>query len=172
MLSSLNIKRYIGFAVFAAGIAVIALGAVFVMRGAEAKSEIRAALADEQVTTTIDGVELAVLDQRTLRYQADVIKSHTLERYGPWQDIPRIDETGAENPVRRTFLDGMTLRNSLYIAEMGLNVAEMVIVLGVVFLVTGIAVSTSGVVLVGMARYVTRDEGKVAPVTAPSGAAE
>lgn len=97
------------------------LGGVFLYKGHATRSEILAALADEQVTATIDGVEVPVNSQATAQNQADVIRSHTLERYGPWQTIPGKLEDGSANPVRQTFLNGLTLRNSLYMARMGLG---------------------------------------------------
>lgn len=152
-----NLKRYVGLIVLLAGVGVIALGVVFVTRGAASKADIRAALADEQVTTKVGEVEVPVLDQRTAMAQADIIKSHTLERYGPWQTIPSKLDSGEPNPTRQTFLNGLTLRNSLYIARIGLDIAEMVIVLGAALLLTGSAMAVTGVVLVGVSRHVTKE---------------
>jgi len=129
-----NIKELAGIAAALIGALIVALGVYFVVRGWAAKSEIRAAMQEEAVTTSIDGVELPVLDQRTATYQAEVIKSHTLGTSGPYQALDRAD------PVRDTYLKGLTLRNSLNLARMGLDLSELVMGLGAVLV--GVGTST------------------------------
>ena len=68
--------RYIGVAFSILGLAVIALGVFFVTAELAAKSEVQAAMAEEQVTVTIDEVKVPVTDQATaipsnLRSRAD-----------------------------------------------------------------------------------------------------
>lgn len=50
----------------------------------------------------------------------------------------------------------------------------MVMVLGAVFTVTGPGVATTGVILVGMARFVTREKtpARAVPAAVPAGAAD
>ena len=141
-----GLKRYIGFAVLAIGVITIILGGYFVSQGIAARDEIKASLAEEQVTTTIDEVKVPVADQATLMIQADVIKGHTLGKYGPWQSMERDD------PNRATMLDGLTLRNSLYLARMGLDVSELVIGLGAIFLTLGTGLAIAGAVIVQIER--------------------
>ena len=144
-----GLKRYIGLAVMAIGVVTIVLGGFFVQQGMAAKDEIKASLAEEQVTTTIDEVKVPVADQATLMIQADVIKGHTLAKYGPWQSMERDD------PNRATMLDGLTLRNSLYLARMGLDVSELVIGLGAIFLTLGTGLAIAGAVIVQIERAMT-----------------
>ena len=136
-----NTKEFAGISAAIVGLVIVALGAYFVVRGWEARSEIRAAMQEEAVTTTIDGVELPVLDQRTATNQANVIKSHTLGTSGPYQALDRTD------PVRDTYLKGLTLRNSLTLARMGLDLSELVMGLGALFVAVGISTATLGAVL-------------------------
>ena len=162
----LNIKRYIGGAVLLIGLMVVAFGGLFVAQGIAARNEIKAALAEEQVYITVGEERVLVDNQELLNEQAAVIKEHTLGTFGPWQTIPR-EVDGVENPQRQSFLNGTTLRNSLYLARMGLDVSNLVMALGAIFLVTGTALSTAGVVLVGIARFVTQPGWQPQPVARP-----
>jgi hypothetical protein len=96
---------------------------------------------DEAVTTTIDGEEVLVLDQRTAMNQADLIKSHTNETFGPYTALERDD------PQRDTYLKGLTLRNSLTLARMGLDLSELVMGVGALFFAIGGSVLVVGVLM-------------------------
>ena len=162
-MSQLAIKRYIGASVLLVGAMVFAFGIVFIVQGWNARQEVKAALAEEQVYVTIDGERLLVDDPELAMYQADVIKGHTLGTYGPWQSLERTD------PNRASMLDGLTLRNSLTMARMALDLSNLVMGLGVIFTVTGTALGVAGVVLVGIARFVTAParERRLVPATVP-----
>jgi hypothetical protein len=171
----LRFKRYIGAAVLLIGMMVTAFGGLFVAQGWNARNEVKAALADEQVYATIDEQRVLVDDQAELTYQANVIKGHTLGTYGAWQDIPRTLADGSENPDRQSFLNGLTLRTSLYLGRVSLEMSNLVIALGAIFLVIGTALATAGVVLVGIARFVTQpgfEPAAAAVRPAPAGGAE
>jgi len=136
-----NIKEYVGIEVILTGVLVVALGAFFVVQGWSAKDEIRTAMQEEAVTTTIEGVDLPVLDQRTATNQAELIKSHTLGSFGTYTSLDR------EDPKRDTYIRGLTLRNSLHLARMGLDLSELVMGLGALFVAVGTAVATTGAVI-------------------------
>ncbi len=95
---------------------------------------------------------VAATNQATLMNQADVIKGHTLDKYGPWQSMERGD------PNRASMLDGLTLRNSLYLARMGLDVSELVIALGAVFLTVGTGLAIAGAVIVQVERAMAQKQ--------------
>ncbi len=145
-----------GIAISLLGLAVIALGVFFVTEGFAAKSEVQDALAEEQVTVTIDEVKVPVTDQETAMAMADVIKGHTLGRYGPWQSMERDD------PNRATMLDGLALRNSLTLARMALDVSDLVTGLGAALAVIGAGFTATGAVIVGFAGKTAREEATVA----------
>ena len=140
MLGQRKFTRYIGVAISILGLAVIALGVFFVTAGLAAKSEVQAALAEEQVTVMIDEVKVPVTDQATAMAMAEVIKGHTLGKYGPWQDME------SDDPNRATMLDGLALRNSLTLARMALDVGDLVTGLGAALALGGIGfMATLGV---------------------------
>ena len=132
------------------GVLLLALGALFVLRGLAARAEITAALLEENATTptvrTPDSDAAAaapapepIRDARTARMRSDEIKQHTLTKAGPYQKIP------SDHPDRQWFLNGLTIRNALNMAIMGYGVANMAVGVGVGFVVLGVGVLALGV---------------------------
>ena len=83
---------------------------------------------------------------------AEVITGHTLGTYGPWQGMERDD------PHRASMLDGLTLRNSLTLGRMALDVGDLVTGLGAVSALMGVAFIATGAVVVGLAGGTAREE--------------
>jgi hypothetical protein len=121
------------------------VGAFFIQQGFSAESEIKDRMAAEAVTITINDVTCPVDSGDRATAQALVIRSHTLERYGPWQTLER------DNDERASVLDGLTLRNSLNMARMGLDLSLMVKAIGGVFMVLGMGFATTGAVVYTLA---------------------
>lgn len=119
-------------------------GVFFVVMGFEAKSTIRTALAEENVTTSKDAVEFGVPggvlvdDARTAEAQAAVIKKHSIDRYGLYSEMERDD------PNRATYIKGLTLRNSLNLSVLGFGVADLAIGTGAMIIVLGIGTMSLG----------------------------
>ena len=151
MTGHTKIFRYLGAAILMMGLAIIALGVFLGTEGLAAKREVQAVMAEEQVTLMIDEVKVPVTDQKTVMALANVITDHTLGRYGPWQWMER------EDPNRATMLDGLTLRNSLILARMALDISDLITVLGSVFFVIGIAFSATGVVIIGTGKSARKE---------------
>jgi len=113
------LRRYLWISALAFGLIFLALGAFVVVKGLAAKAEIRDRLAEEQVYTSKDavsfGVDEGVLvqDAKTAQAQADTIRLHTLERYGPYAKMAKDD------PNRATFVNGVALRGALGLAVVG-----------------------------------------------------
>lgn len=131
------LKRHLWIVAMAFGLLFVGLGALFIVMGLDAKDTIRTALADENVTTGKDavnfGVHAGVLvdDAKTAEAQAEVIKMHTIDRYGRYTDMERDD------PNRATYIKGLTLRNALNMAVMGFGVTDLAIGTGVVIILMG-----------------------------------
>ena len=139
------VRTHLWIVAGAVGLAFVALGILFVVMGLDAKATIRAALADENVTTSSDAVEFGVpagiliRDAKTAEAQADVIKMHSIERYGLYSEMERDD------PNRATYIKGLTLRNSLNLSVLGFGVADLAIGTGAVILLMGMATLAVGV---------------------------
>ena len=117
------------------GVFFVGLGAFFIYEGVAAQDTVREALVAEQATTASDAVipDTPIVDVATAEAQEDTITAHTLGRLGPYGDLER----GSDE--RATYLDGLTLRNSLNMAIVGFRVADLVIGVGAVIMIVGAA---------------------------------
>ena len=117
------------------GILLVAAGLFMIVRGSEAWADIERELSAEEVMTSGDAAIPGVLvtDAATARAQADVIKEHTLGRWGPYSSLDR------EDPRRASFIDGVALRSALNMAVMGFALAELAIGAGIIILIAGAA---------------------------------
>ncbi len=131
-------NKVTGKIVMIAGLIILIGGVAFIVLGVMTRVEILAGLADEEVTTTINDETIPVDSAETAMNQANVIKSHTLERYGTYGSMERDD------PNRDIFINGLTLRNSLIIARMGLSISLLVMGLGGLFILVGASLTLIG----------------------------
>ena len=117
------------------GLLLVVGGAYMVIQGVSVRNELRDELRDEQIVTSADAsIPGAIVDDaETARAQADVIKEHTLGRWGPYNELPRDD------PRRAQFIDGVTLRTALNLSVMGFGVTQLVIGAGLLVLLAGLA---------------------------------
>lgn len=133
-----TLKRHIWAGALALGLLFVGLGAMFIFTGLEAKDTIRAALAEENITTSADAVKFGVpagvlvTDAKTAEAMAEVIKMHSFDRYGRYSDMDRDD------PNRAAYIKGLTLRNSLNMAVMGFGLANLAIGTGAIIILMGV----------------------------------
>jgi hypothetical protein len=161
-------------------IALMILGLVFVGagiytagRGYDAKKQVRAELVAQHITTTPDAAipNVPVQDAKTAKVMADIIDHHAREATGgrTYAQMGRFlakdggdtsDENLAvkdangqpvANPLRNVAFQASALRTSLYTSVMAFNVADLVIGLGLLFAVLGVAIGGVGVALAGLA---------------------
>lgn len=161
-MATLRANLWIGALVF--GLAFLGLGTLFVVKGLDAKELIRAGLLEEQVKTGKDGVQFGVAegtlvsDATAAQAQADTIKLHSTAIKGEVlkTGVPATLHYAEMNKdlfvspeaytnARNTYLNGLTLRNSLYMAVMGFGVADMAIGIGTVAILLGVATLGLGV---------------------------
>jgi hypothetical protein len=123
------------------GLLFISLGAYFVVKGLRAKADIKTGLADEKVVISEEASipHTPLVDAMTVAAQADLIKKHSIERYGRFTELPRDD------PRRDQYLRGATLRNALNLAVLGFGVADLAIGTGVFIILLGVFILGFGV---------------------------
>ena len=120
----------------ALGLGMVVMGALFIIMGLDAKSEIRDSLRQEKVITSKDAPlpEVLVEDAATAKAQAEAIEEHTFGRFGPYSEMERDD------PNRDTYLKGLTLRNALNLAVVGFGLADLAISTGAMSIVLGLII--------------------------------
>jgi hypothetical protein len=117
------------------GVFFLGLGSFFIYEGLAAKEIVQEALIAEQATTAGDAAiaNAPIIDVATAEAQEDVITAHTLGTLGPYGGLER----GSEE--RASYLDGLTIRNSLNMAIMGFKIADLVMGVGAVIVIVGAA---------------------------------
>jgi len=121
------------------GLVLLVGGIVLVVAGAVTLGEVVRGMAEEEVTTEIDGEQVSVTTANAAMNQANLIKEHTLGNFGSYASMARDD------PNRATYLSGLTLRNALFIGRMGLQIGLLLVGLGALLLVAGIPLAVAGI---------------------------
>ncbi len=128
------------------------VGAVFVAQGLSTKQFIVDGLRSEKVTLGIEESAVKtgeIVDtEQEVKVAAATLTQHLRDRYGTYAD------TKQGSPERATYLDGLTLVNSLNVAAMGFGTVTMVIVSGILLIIMGLATGTVGLAMVQLARKV------------------
>jgi len=151
-----RISQYLAIIVLFLGVVGLAMGIVFIVQGATTSETIKEGLRAEKVTLGLpeageEGyIEGNVVDTTAeLQAAQDILLEHMRDRYETYGDTER------GSPERTSYLDGLTLMNSMYIAAMGLGVSTVIIVSGVFMIITGLALGASGVVLLRLTREIS-----------------
>ena len=166
-------KKLFPIALMVLGLVFLGAGVYTVVRGFDAKDQVREELIAQNITTPEDASipNARVDDVSTARSMADIIETHALEstdgrtyaemgRFlavdGGDTNDPEAAVTGADgkpvaNPLRNTAFQASALRTSLYTSVMAFEVGNLVIGLGLMVIVLGLAVGGLGVALAGLA---------------------
>ena len=171
------------------GLVFVGAGGYTVYRGVHAKHQVRDELVAQNITTTPDASipNTQVNDAATAESMANIINHHSLEATGgkTYSQLGRYlaaDGTsdtndanaalkGANgkpvaNPLRDTAFQGSALQTSLWSSVLAFNVADLVVGLGVMIMVLGLAVGGVGVALGSLVIPAMAKEFHVEPVAA------
>jgi hypothetical protein len=177
-------KKAFSIILIAAGLAFLTGGIYALMRGLDAKGDVRAELAAAKIVTPEDASipNAPVVDAATAESMADIINEHALAATGgkTYAEMGRFlaadggdtsDEAQAlkddegnpvPNPLRNVAFQAAALRTSLYTSVMAFNVADLVAGLGAAIAILGALLVGVGVALSGLftavARVQTRTE--------------
>ncbi|HET7237253.1 MAG TPA: hypothetical protein VFK59_12575 [Actinomycetota bacterium] len=154
------------------GIVFVGAGIYTVVRGFQARDEVRDVLVAQRITTPEDASipNQLVDDAATAHSMALIIEKHAEEATGgrTYSELGRYltpdggdtsdealaltDEAGnpVPNPLRNVAFQASTLQTSLHTSHMAFNVADLVIGLGVLFLALGVAVGGTGIAFAGL----------------------
>jgi hypothetical protein len=166
-------KKAFPVALMLIGLVFLAAGAYTVVRGIDARTDVRDELEAQKIVTPEDASipNAAVVDAATAQSMADIIGVHADEATGgrSYAELGRYltpdggdtsdeaaalkDEEGnpVANPVRNVAFQASALRTSLYTSVMAFNVSDLVIGLGVAFAALGFVIGGVGVALGGLA---------------------
>lgn len=148
--------KLLGIAVMLLGLVCLVVGGIFVWQSFDVKAQVtnqmkleRATYGSDTEYITLDGelilynetIEGIIDTEREAKLMADTLKAHRLD---PVDGYPPYTETERDNPDRQTILNGITIENSLGIAQMGYGISTMVLGIGAFMLVVGIALGGVG----------------------------
>lgn len=185
-------KKIFPVALVIIGLLFLVGGTYTVVRGLDAKAQVRAELLAQDITTPEDASipNVQVTDATTAKAMADVIAKHADEITGgkSYAELGRFlaadgkgdtnDEALAltdsqgnpvANPVRDLALTASTLRTGLYTSVMAFNVADLVIGLGLAIAVIGLAFGGIGIRLGALPSAALARRLAVQPATAING---
>ena len=166
-------KKAFPVALMLIGLVFLAAGAYTVVRGIDARADVRDELEAQKIVTPEDASipNAAVVDAATAQSMANIIGVHAEEATGgrSYAELGRFltpdggdtsdeaaalkDEEGnpVANPVRNVAFQASALRTSLYTSVMAFSVSDLVIGLGVAFAALGFVIGGVGVALGGLA---------------------
>jgi len=167
------VKKAFPLALVALGLVFLGAGAATVLRGFDAKEQVREALVAQRLTTPADASipNARVDDAATAASMAAAVGVHELaanagDGYPAGGRFLALDGSGTNdearalknehgaplaNPLRGAAFRTSSLRASLYTSVTAFDVADVVIGLGLLIAVLGLAVGGLGVALVGLA---------------------
>ena len=127
------------------GVVFVVAGGYTAYRGFDAKDLVRDELIAQRITTPEDASipNARVDDPATAKSMADIIDKHALESTGG----KTYSEMDREDPKRATAFQASALRTSLYTSVMAFNVGDLVIGLGAMIAILGLAIGGVGVAL-------------------------
>lgn len=141
-------KKAFPIALILLGFVFVAAGGYTVVRGLDARDQVRTELLAQNITTPEDASipNARVDDARTAASMAAIIEVHALESTGG----KTYAEMERDDPARQVAFNAATLRTSLYTSVMAFNVTELVMGLGLMIVVLGVAIGGLGVALGGL----------------------
>jgi hypothetical protein len=158
------VKKLFPILLIVLGVVFLGAGLYTMNRGFDAKDQVRDELKAQDITTPEDARQpnKPVTDAASAKVMADIIQKHSLEATGG-KTYAQLDR---EDPRRDVAFNAATLRTSLYTSIMAFNVADLVVGIGVLILVLGLAVGGVGVALAGLAIPRFANKVHVEPVAA------
>lgn len=169
------VKKAFPIALMVVGLVFLVAGGYTINRGWDAKDQVKSELVAQNIVTPEDArvPNVQVTSASSAKVMADIINKHALEATGglTYSEMGRFankqntpvgtnneddavkDANGkpVSNNLRNTALTAANLRTSLYSSIMAFNVADLVMGLGLMIIVLGVATSGLGVALAGMA---------------------
>jgi len=174
------------------GVVFMGAGVYTVHRGFDAKHEVKQELVAQSITTPADASipNVAVNDARTAESMARIINHHSLQSTGgkTYSELGKYlaadgksdtndakaalkgaDGSPVANPARNTAFQASSLQTSLWSSVMAFNLSDLVVGIGAMILVLGLAVGGVGVALGGLAIPRFAEKVHVEAVAAPHG---
>jgi len=145
----MKLVRNLGVVVLLAGLAAVVLGGVFIGLGVSQGNNLKEAMRAERVTLGIESeLEGEVIDSLSeAQLAGDTVREHRHGIASSYSDLLGGEKFDPTQPVQLTYAQALNLENYLYLAVVAFGLTQAVTGSGVFMLLTGIALSGTGVAL-------------------------
>jgi len=154
-----RISRYLAIIVLLVGVIGVVIGSVFIAQAIEKNNWMSEAMRIEHVTLGLDEAAVAkgeVVDTaKEAQFAGNVIREHRRNIASTYDELlggGRFDPT---NPKHLSYAQALNMENYLYLAVLGFGVTTVIIGAGVFMIITGLALGTTGVVLLRLPRGIS-----------------
>ena len=151
-----RLVRYLSIAVIALGIAGLAIGVAFIVEGKAKSDYLKEAMREEQITLglTEEQIEQGNLVDTASEAQkaGDTIREHRRSIAPTYGDLLGEGRFDPAIPAHVTYMQALNLETYLYFAVASFGLTTVVQVSGIFMLVTGIALTIIGVLVLRLRR--------------------
>jgi len=151
-----RISRYLAIMVLLAGVVGVVIGSVFITQAVEKNNWMKEAMQVEKVTLGLDEAVVAkgeVVDSaEEAQVAGDVIREHRRNIASTYEELLAGGRFDPTNPKQLSYAQALNMENYLYLAVLGFGVTTVIIGTGVFMIITGIALGTTGVLLLQLPR--------------------
>jgi len=151
----MNINRSLSILVLLLGMVAVIIGAVFIGQGVAKNNELVKAMQVEQVTLGIESTDLegeAIDSLEEAQKAGDTIREHRRGIATTYSDLLGGERYDPTQPMQLTYAQALNLENYLYLAVVAFGLIQSVTASGIFMVVTGIALSGTGLVLYRLSR--------------------
>lgn len=152
----LRLSRYLAILVLILGVVGIVVGSVFIAQAIEKGNWMRQAMRVEHVTLGLSEEQVAegqVIDTaEEAQIVGDTIREHRRNIASTYEELLAGGRFDPTNPQHLSYAQGLNMENYLYLAVLGFGVTTVITGTGVFMIITGLALSGTGVVLLRLAK--------------------
>lgn len=150
--------RNLSIAVTVLGLVGIVIGAAFLGLGFARNNELTATMQQEQITLGIEGADIEegeVIDTaKEAKIAGDTVREHRHGIAPTYGDLLGGEKYDPTNPLQLTYAQALNLENYLYLAVAAFGLVQVVLGAGVFMILTGVGLSSTGVVLYQLTRHI------------------
>ena len=153
-----RISRYqlLSMVVILMALIALVMGTVFVVQGVTKANWMKDSMRLENITLGLDETAVAkgeVVDSASeAQAAADMIREHRRGIAPTYDDLLAGGSFDPANPQHLSYAQALNMENYLYLGVLGFGVTTVIIGTGTFMIIMGIALSATGVVLLGLAR--------------------
>lgn len=149
-----RISRYLPIAVLALGVVSLVIGIAFVAEAQIKSNWMKDAMRQEKITLGLDANAIAkgevVDDAAEAQKAGDKVRGDRHKIAPTYNDLLGGKPFDPSNPSQVKYMQALNLENYLYLSVLGFGVTKVILVTGIVMIIVGIALGTTGLLMFGL----------------------